>query len=245
MILYLYALADALAASDVSGLTGVLGEAVVLVDAGGMTVVGGWLAQAPDLTRDTLIAQDRLVRELHARAAALLPMRFGSTLAQDQMARDFVERRRIVLQEQLDLVRGRDQMTLRIFDAAGLSRRSSAEDPGRAEADLSRRSSPDVLARAKADAATAATPGTSYLTRRASERVPPSLRPLVDRLQPFQRAMRVESHQHPQLVATIYHLVDRGASDAYRRASDDAKLLEGLHVRVSGPSPAYAFAGAP
>jgi hypothetical protein len=224
VILYLYALADALAASDVSGLTGVLGEAVVLVDAGGMTVAGGWLAQAPDLTRDTLIAQDRLVRELHARAPALLPMRFGSTLAEEHMARDFVERRRIVLQEQLDLVRGREQMTLRVLGETRLPEAARAEN---------------------AEQVDAGGVGRRYLARRAAERVPPLLRPLVDRLQPFQRAMRVESHQHPQLVATIYHLVDRGAADAYRRAIDDAKLPEGLRVRVSGPSPAYAFASAP
>ena len=60
MRLYVYAITDSL--TDVSSLSGVGGEPVVLVRAGRVLAAGGWLAQIPDLDRAMLSAQDRVVR---------------------------------------------------------------------------------------------------------------------------------------------------------------------------------------
>jgi hypothetical protein len=221
------------------------------VDIDGIAVAGGWVDRTPEVTRDTLFAQDRVVRHLHAQAAALLPMRFGSSLGDENQARDFVERRRTVLQEQLELVAEREQMTLRIFSETegGTEGATSVPPHGAAKAapstpphGLSAAARPENAARAEVDAAGLAAVGTRYLARRAEERVPPSLRIFVQRLQPIQRAMRVELPRHPELIATIYHLIDRGASDSYRNAVEDAARVERLNLRISGPSPAYAFA---
>ena len=63
MLLYLYALADDLA--DVDGLSGLEDEPVALIPAGDILAVAGWIGEVPAVERDNLIAQDRLVRELH------------------------------------------------------------------------------------------------------------------------------------------------------------------------------------
>jgi Gas vesicle synthesis protein GvpL/GvpF len=222
VIFYLYALASGLQV-EVTSLAGVRDEALVSVEHKGINAIAGWMERAPEVARDTLLAQDRVVRHLHARAAALLPMRFGSSLDDENQAREFVERRRTVLQEQLELVRGREQMTLRILGPSPAVR----EEHG---------------ARAEKKAEDPEGPGARYLARRAADKIPPSLRSFDDRLQAFQRAVRVELHRHPELIATIYHLVDRGTADVYRRAVEDAARQERLNIRISGPLPAYAFA---
>jgi hypothetical protein len=263
---YLYALASGLGGTEVplltsrgvTGLTGVLGEAVECLDIDGIVAAGGWIARTPEVARDTLFAQDRVVRDLHARAAALLPMRFGSSLDDERSVREFVERRRIVLQEQLALVKGREQMTLRIFNETDGGTEGGTEGgtlvppvgaakaapstPAHGPSTVAREQSP---VRAEVDAAGLQGPGARYLAQRAAREVPPALRGFVERLQPYQRAIRVQSHHHPELVATIYHLIDRRTADVYRVAVEDAVREERLNVRISGPSPAYAFARLP
>jgi hypothetical protein len=55
------------------------------------------------------------------------------------------------------------------------------------------------------------------------------------------RAERIERHSEPGLLASVYHLIDRGAAPAYARAIEETRL-EGLRVAVSGPWPAWSFA---
>ena len=83
--------------------------------------------------------------------------------------------------------------------------------------------------------------GTRYLEdRRRAQRIP-ELDPLRAALEGIARAERVERHGQPGLVASVYHLIDRGASEAYRRAVAAAPLGE-LRVSVSGPWPGWSFA---
>jgi hypothetical protein len=227
MLLYLYALADDL--TNVSGLSGLELEPLVLVSLGGAVAVGGWMQRAPSVDRNTLIAQDRLVRELHSRAGALLPMRFGSCTGDaDALARS-VETLSPDVRRRLDLVRGRDQMTIRALGAADAAATTTATG---ASTIADEYGLPDM-----------AGPGTRYLAARAIRAIPPALAPLLDALKPLQRATRVEAGRHAGLIGTIYQLVDRGSSDAYRRAIDEAaRHSPSLTLRVTGPSPAYAFA---
>ena len=78
MRLYLYAIAEGL--DSVSDVTGIQQEALTVTEVGPVSVVAGEVAELPTLSRDTLVAQDSVVRALHARAEALLPMRFGSSV---------------------------------------------------------------------------------------------------------------------------------------------------------------------
>ena len=112
MILYLYALADRL--PSVAGLTGVSGEPLVIVEAAGARLIAGWLNAAPVTERDSLEQQDRVIRALHERVDALLPMRFGTAVADAARAVEAVEVIAAGLADRFALVRGREQMTLRV-----------------------------------------------------------------------------------------------------------------------------------
>jgi hypothetical protein len=73
--------------------------------------------------------------------------------------------------------------------------------------------------------------------------VPAEIAPLLDALRPFERGTRVERGKSAGVVATVYHLIDRGSSEAYRDAvTRSAASAPALTIHVSGPSPCYAFA---
>jgi len=55
------------------------------------------------------------------------------------------------------------------------------------------------------------------------------------------RAERVERHGEPGLLASVYHLIDRGTSDRYRELVE-ATALDDLRVTLTGPWPAWSFA---
>ena len=220
MILYLYALADRVDSLD--AIAGVGDEPLLQIDAGGSRLIAGWLAAPPPIERATLEAQDRVIRALHECAGALLPMRFGTAVDDVDAAVRAVSIVARTLPERLDLVRGREQMTVRVLRAAGSSRRSSPEITERAEAD---------------------TTGAAYLRSRAIRDVPPELAPLLDATRAIARATRVERSEHAAVVGTVYQLIDRGQSAEYGDLVEGAdEMMPGLSVRVSGPSPAYAFA---
>lgn len=207
MTLYLYALADRL--DDLRGLRGVQDEALYLLDIEGLTLVAGDIEHAPLVTREALVAQDQLVRQLHHRASALLPMRFGSVFRDQAAVAASLSARSAALKSQLGLVRDRDQMTIHVFG-------SRAADPPVAPPQS----------------------GREYLERRAAGATPRELAPLLNALKPLVRATKVEAGRQEGLLATVYQLVDRGTADAY---ASTANGVPAMHLRISGPSPAYAF----
>jgi hypothetical protein len=72
--------------------------------------------------------------------------------------------------------------------------------------------------------------------------MPLKLQRFAEALAHFERAVRAESGAKSGVV-TMYHLIDRGASAEYIEAANRvARDLSELTHRVSGPSPAYAFA---
>ena len=214
MILYLYALVDRFV--DLEGLTGVAAEALDLLDAPKARVVAGRLDASPVVDRATLEAQDRLVRALHDRTDALLPMRFGTACDDEEAVRRAIEIIAAGLPSRFDEVRGKDQMTLRIFRRRGASPGSAAP-------------------------AVSTLKGTEYLLARAQP--PLEIVPLLDATRELQRATRVERGHTSGVLATVYHLIERGDADEYdRRVNGAASELSDLAVRLSGPSPAYAFA---
>jgi len=84
-------------------------------------------------------------------------------------------------------------------------------------------------------------PGTRYLEARRRSRTLPELGPLRAALSGLIRAERIERHTEADLLASVYHLIDRGSAPAYRQALESTRL-DGMHVTFSGPWPAWSFA---
>jgi hypothetical protein len=189
-------------------------DSVRFVKVGALAVACGDTERAPELSEATLRARDRLVRELAASCDAILPARFGSLVADEAELAEKLAPLSAELAKALDLVRGREQMTLRVFGSA-------------------------VVA-----APTRATTGTEYLAERAraatAARSVAEIAPLRARLAPLVFAERVERHEGIALRATVHHLVARGGSAAYLAAIPGT--VEGFTLRASGPQPPYAFA---
>jgi Gas vesicle synthesis protein GvpL/GvpF len=240
MSLYVYAIADAPVALD--DLHGVAGEPLRIVESSDRTsdaIAGdftGAIASLPVLTAETLRAQDVLVRDLAARAGALLPARFGARFADEQALRQTLDDLAPRLDRALTRVRGREQMTVRLFHDESL--------PGEL---------PLPHGEASDDATSGATrlgPGTRYMRQRAAEgrQLPAPIEELRTALADAIDDERVERGQSP-VIGSIHHLIPRGSADRYRARLDEAAAASrfaasGIRLRVSGPSPAYAFAEA-
>jgi Gas vesicle synthesis protein GvpL/GvpF len=81
--------------------------------------------------------------------------------------------------------------------------------------------------------------GTTYLESLRRARALPELDPLRAALSSLIRAERAEPHGE-SLVASVYHLVDRGRSAEYLHTLSEVPLT--VRVSASGPWPAWSFA---
>jgi len=216
---YLYALLGA-APSCETGL-GVCAERLRVVMVGGLLALVGDVGETPEPTAVTLRAQDAVVRRLAAVVDAVLPVRFGTLAADEAALAESLALRQPQLARALDRVSGCEQMTLRVWG--------------------------EVTAAAAPPMDTAGGPGTRYLAgrRRAHEwahRVP-ELEPARRRLGDLVREERAQRHDRPPLLATVQHLIPRGAGGRYIDAIDAARAgLRPWRVSVTGPWLAYAFA---
>jgi hypothetical protein len=217
--LYVYAILDAPVPPIASDLEMVQGPACWLAV---KTIAAN---QIPQATADALAAQDAIVRALATRAAAVLPLRFGTSFQNEAALRaSLAEIDGGRLREALARVRGCEQMIVRAFqnDAA----RSSAS------------------AATNADAAAASGPGTAYLAQRAAAlaATPARLQPLRERLASIVREEIAEAAPRPPLLESMYHLIARGDAPRYTAIVATWPPPADLVVRASGPSPVYAFA---
>ncbi len=201
---------------------GIAGDALRLAEVGGFRAVVGAPRRVPSAVPATLAAYDGVQKRIARRAAATLPMRFGTTAAgEDELARTLAPAAGAV-RRALALVRNREQMTLRIIGTPG---------------------GPGVLpTRARRPRS-----GTDYMRRRrdalAMAEAVPEIAPLRAALAPLVRDERRERHDRPPLIASVHHLIDRGGAAAYRAALRNARHAPtGHRVLVRGPWPPYAFA---
>lgn len=168
--------------------------------------------EVPTLTDVHLRAQHRAVVHAAKSAAAILPVRFGTLLQADdliEVVRNFAED----IEEALEDVRGRVQMTIRV--AAGPPRAVARKKPVTSEA-----------------------PGRAHLEAlRAALHVPipRAAKPLLRAVEPW--VIRERRERGPAL-ATIYHLVKGQDVRSYRTAFD-ANVIPG--AILSGPFPPFAF----
>jgi Gas vesicle synthesis protein GvpL/GvpF len=239
-VIYVYAIANERVVVD--DLTGISGEPLRIVSIGACHAIVGTTStdeHAPP-SADVLRAQDALVRTLATRASALLPARFGSRFVNEATLRDALDAMASRLEQALARVRGCEQMTIRAFAADTLTEILPASP-------VASSSSADL---ASDGASESPGPGTRYLRQRASELrvLPPSLDRLRHHLSALIHDERIETGRAP-VIGSIHHLIPRGTADAYRHAVREAEAsaevalaTSGIRIRVSGPSPAYAFA---
>jgi hypothetical protein len=165
----------------------------------------------------------------------VVPARFG-TLVEASALRALLVSRRAELRAALGQVRGCAQMTLRVWGDPHVG------GPDRAP-DSPRRSRPPGKAGGPLDCGRRGGPGTRYLLERGRGRAVGEIAPLRPALRDLVRGERVERHDRPPLLATVYHLVPLRLADTYRAAVAAAgDALRPGRVTVSGPWPAYAFA---
>ena len=200
----------AIAQEAPQGGLGARGEPLRVVSLAGLDLVCG--DGPPDLSADALRAHEAAVRRIAEAAPACLPARFGAGASDEAALTKAVADRQAELLEALRLVRGREQMTLRVHGASFFAPRPTAGGPG-----------------------------TRYLEERRRSRALPELDPLRAALAGVVRSERVERHAEPGLLASVYHLIDRGSAGRYQELIA-ATTLEGLRLSVSGPWPAWSFA---
>jgi hypothetical protein len=194
-----------------AGISGAAGEPLRALRAGELIALVG--DARSEVTPESLRAYDAAVRRIASAVDACLPARFGASARdEDALLRELGDRE-ADLREALALVHGREQMTLRV---QGPQRAPGAEPPS-----------------------SGGGPGTRYLEERRRARSAPELGPLREALRELVRAEKLE--RTPGLLASVYHLIDRGTAAAYARIAT-ATPLDPLRVTVSGPWPAWSFA---
>jgi hypothetical protein len=220
VILCVYALTGAVARLTARGVSG---ERLHLIREGRIAAVVGQGTGAWRPTHANLRLYDRTVRDLSALLPAVLPARFGTCFDDPEELRFVLRSRGRSLGHALAHVRNRVQMTVRIVGlperVAGMPVRSVEAMPASTR------------------------PGIAYLRRRAAvaaaDRDVAGFEPAREAVKRWLRDERVERHDR---IATVYHLIPRASAEAYRTALTRASADAGLHITVSGPWPAYAFA---
>jgi hypothetical protein len=215
---YLYALLSAEPSCETG--SGLCAEPLRTVMLGGLVALVGDVTRVPPPSAVTLRAQDAVLRRLAAGLDAILPVRFGTLLADDAALTEALQARRPQLTRALSRVAGCEQMTVRVWGEA-----------------------PEA---APAAPAGGGGPGTQYLAGRreahARARRVPELAPLRARLGDLVREERAERHDRPPLLATVQHLILRGTGPRYVETIHAVRDgLRPWRVSVTGPWLPYAF----
>lgn len=223
---------------------GLAGERLRLVTGGGIAAIVGELPRAPEAGRDALERFDGVMRRLHENRAALLPARFGSCFTGTDELLFVLRSRGHSLRRAVAQVRGRAQMTVRVVRAAEAApERSPPAGADRGSGRRDARSAAPAAAGIPHSDAPLRGAGSRYLRARAASdaraREVPGFEVVREAVRRWVRAERVEAHAR---VASVYHLVPRSSSEAYRAAAERAALGAGLRIMITGPWPAYAFA---
>lgn len=216
-VLYLYAMVDGEPSGPLG--EGIVGEFLRLVRFGELWAVLGGLAAPPRPDRETLQAQDAVVRRLADCFASLLPARFGEQAPDEATFAARLAPRAGEITAALELVRGCVQMTLRVFGE------------------------PEPFPSVEPEGG----PGARYLASRLREAERahslPEIEPLREILRPLLRAEKIRRHEAGRLLGTAYHLVLRPQTGAYLAALEHAEgRLAGRRLAATGPWPPYAFA---
>jgi hypothetical protein len=172
----------------------------------------------PERSTGALQEQHAIVLQLAARSNALLPARFGSVVDARSL-RATVARHRAAIADALALVRGRQQMTVRVFGSPVADKPPEIRTAG----------------------------GTAFLeSLRARAHYMPGEVPIIQAVVGDLPSAERVAVGEGKLRVTVYHLVPREAIEAYRRkAAELSSRLEPYEVMITGPWPAFAFTPEP
>ena len=180
----------------------------------GIYAASEYLARAPEPSESALKSQHEIVAALAQRFDAILPVRFGALIEQEELFH-IVQLRRDMLTEALARVRGHEQMTVRIFgDAPQTSR-----------------------------AHTASTTGTAYLERRRAEQRSP-LPQVAENIRTSVGTIAIREcvePGRPNVRAVLHHLIPKGRAADYIGLVENAAASGVGRVTVSGPFAPFAF----
>jgi hypothetical protein len=203
---------------------GMSGERLRAVTADGIVALVGELPRAPKPTMTNLRRYAIAIEKAAAQTAAILPVRFGTGMADLDEVTFVLQSRQDALRRRLRAVRGRCQMTIRVVLGG------SGSDP-------------DDNPLLGSDPGDQATQGTQYLRQRAltaaRAREIPGFQPIRGAVKRWVKDERVETRAG---VATVNHLIPRSSVSAYRSAVERAAEHAGFRVMVTGPFAPYAFA---
>jgi hypothetical protein len=207
--LYVFALAD----RGLPRRFRLLGRALQSLSFGPIDVIVERGRDRGTFTSEALQEQHAIVAELAGRTRALLPARYGSVVSEPAL-RGIVSGRAPHIVDALARVRGRRQMTIRVFGSPDSSRLEEGDT----------------------------TTGTAFLeSRRARvQHVPAEVSAIRQALRPLVAGERIEAGEGA-LRVTIYHLVPAKRTEAYARTAAALDLAP-HRLAVSGPWPAFAFA---
>jgi hypothetical protein len=170
----------------------------------------------PRPTPEMVMAHERVVEAVMAHGA-VLPLRFGTQLEdEDQLAAVLSERRRDLLRA-LDRVRGQVELGVRVIPEG-----DRQSDSGIGEGS-----------------------GREYLLARVSDHrsAQRAARELHTPLAALANASVVRDRPGPPATLAAAYLVDAGREPDFRRRADElAARQDGLQVVVTGPWPPYSFA---
>jgi Gas vesicle synthesis protein GvpL/GvpF len=195
-----------------SAVRGIDGEKLRAIAVGRLDVIVGDVGRRPRPTDASLLRYDRILTRLWAQNRALLPVRFGTVVRHPSEVDLMLGQAPDALGEQLASVRDRAQMTILVLRSPRPRNRLSRQSPKS---------------------------GTEYLRAAQAARDVPGLAPLRAVLGRWVRGERVETRG---AIASVYHLIPRGAVGPYRAAAVRAGKDAGIPLRVLGPRPPYAFA---
>jgi hypothetical protein len=194
----------------------VSGRRIEFVSFGSMAAAVERRKAGPKISERSLLEQHRIVTRLSELSPALLPVRFGALVDAAELGR-IIALRRSVLKAALRQLRGKAQMTVRVFGP---------------------------IAGQVSDPANLARSGTEYLqSLAAARRVElPWMIAIRRAVQAVVSAERAEKG-HGAVQGTLHHLVPIGRLEEYRSRIDRAvRLRDPTRLVVSGPFPPFAFA---
>ena len=216
-MLYLYAIAES---DDVPSTAGLREQPLRAIGQEGMFAIASEhdeLRLEPN--EDDMWSHESVVEEL-MNAGSVLPMRFGSAVADEATVRSLLGERRPALEQALDRVRGAVELSVRVAITADSDSRSDdvERDPN-------------------------AGPGTAYLLGRLQRErhVHATTRRIDERLGPLARASTAWSGGSRSLWKAAYLVSD----DRVEAFTEEAELLDdqlsGTAVLCTGPWPPYSF----